>query len=112
MSRWADKPGGGSWLKFLAAFISAKEGRTRDSYFQVVGIRLVGRCDVLINQQTDVFQGIQPFALQQVDFSVNQGYLESFIALKDLELIMSLMLIPAVRCLCSAGGAPEPIWRV
>lgn len=58
----------GGRLRFLAAFISAKEGRTRHSYFQVVGIRLVGRCDVLINQQADVFQGIQPFALQQVPF--------------------------------------------
>lgn len=58
--------GGGGWLGFLAAFISAKERRTRNSYFQVVGMRLVGRCDVLINQQAEVFQGIQPFALQQI----------------------------------------------
>lgn len=67
LSHWANKiGGGGGWLRFLAAFISAKERRTRHSYFQVVGIRLVGRCDVLINQQADVFQGIQPFALQQI----------------------------------------------
>lgn len=82
MGVWGES---GFWLRVLLVFISAKEGRSRHSYFQVVRVRLVGRCDVLINQQTDVFKRIQPFALQHVNLFVNKAYLESFVALGDQE---------------------------